>query len=106
MSIWKDYMKSELNDDAGRFEANVKWVGQLLHNGGVYELQCWLAEQDQPTKDDIIALLDSITTHVKSECQQTVSEAEIVVTEPNHPQIWEPLRLVKNYNDGDYYTSD
>ena len=34
MSIWNE----------GRYSTNIKWVAQLLFNGGVEELEKWLRE--------------------------------------------------------------
>jgi|TARA_R110000822_G_scaffold75178_1_gene180869 hypothetical protein len=66
MSVWNE----------GRYAGNIKWVSQLIYNGGVEELETWLEQQDQNVKDDISLLLQQLTAHIKVKCDQTLSEAE------------------------------
>ncbi len=69
MSIWSK----------GRYAANVKWIAQLLYNGGVEELEAWLDEQEQHVKDDIVTLIKQLSVHIESHCQHTrVCEGEYV----------------------------
>jgi hypothetical protein len=84
--------------DNGRNAANIKWVAQLLYNGGIDELTSWLAEQEQHTKDDIASLFHNLSHYIREECEPKLTEAEydaLEVSEPDYPQVWEPLRLVK-----------
>ncbi len=103
MSIWSE----------GRYAANVKWIAQLLYNGGVDELEAWLDKQDQHVKDDIVTLIKQLSAHMESYCQQSrVSEGEyiepvaideltgrpLIVRDPNAKSH---LRIVKKQNKKD-----
>lgn len=67
MNIWSN----------GRYAANVKWVAQLLYNGGVEELEAWLDEQEPHVKDDIVTLIKQLSVHMESYCQQSeISDGE------------------------------
>ncbi len=68
MSIWNE----------GRYQANVKWIAQLLYNGGVDELQGWLDTQEQHVKDDICILLEQLSKHVKSQCEIKATEGTYI----------------------------
>ena len=73
MSIWKE----------GRYSTNIKWVAQLLFNGGVEELEKWLDTLDeQEDKDDILLMLAQMVQHLNKSIEPTVEGAEYEGPQP------------------------
>lgn len=73
MSIWNE----------GRYATNIKWVAQLLFNGGVKELENWLNTLDeQEDKDDIVLMLAQMTQHLSKTIEPKVEGAEYAELKP------------------------
>ena len=90
MSIWNE----------GRYSTNIKWVAQLLFNGGVEELEKWLETLDkQEDKDDMVLMLAQMVQHLNKKIEPTVEGAEYKGPQPvNSPNIRQKpfLRIVKD----------
>ncbi len=73
MNIWNE----------GRYSTNIKWVAQLLFNGGVEELEKWLDTLDeQEDKDDIVLMLAQMVQHLSKTIEPKVEGAEYKGPQP------------------------
>ena len=90
MNIWDD----------GRYSTNIKWVAQLLFNGGVEELKKWLDTLDkQEDKDDIVLMLAQLVQHLNKSIEPKVEGAEYAEPQPVQAPIIRQkpfLRIVRD----------
>jgi hypothetical protein len=90
MNIWNE----------GRYSTNIKWVAQLLFNGGVEELEKWLDTLDeQEDKDDIVLMLVQMVQYLNKTIEPTVEGAEYIEPQPvESPTIRQKpfLRIVRD----------